>query len=29
VSAVAITMPPWPGEAEAVPVQGPWPASGD
>lgn len=28
VSAVAITMPPWPGEAEAVPVQGPWPASG-
>lgn len=28
VSAVAITMPPWPGEAEAVPVEGPWPASG-
>ncbi len=29
VSAVAITMPPWPGEAEAVPVEGPWPASGE
>lgn len=28
VAAVAITMPPWPGEAEAVPVEGPWPASG-
>ncbi len=28
VSAVAITMPPWPGQAEAVPVDGPWPASG-
>jgi mannose-6-phosphate isomerase-like protein (cupin superfamily) len=26
VRAVAITMPPWPGEAEAVPVAGPWPA---
>jgi mannose-6-phosphate isomerase-like protein (cupin superfamily) len=24
VSAVAITMPPWPGDAEAVPVVGPW-----
>jgi mannose-6-phosphate isomerase-like protein (cupin superfamily) len=22
--AVAITMPPWPGEDEAVPVDGPW-----
>jgi mannose-6-phosphate isomerase-like protein (cupin superfamily) len=28
VAAVAITMPPWPGETEAVPVEGPWPASG-
>ncbi len=28
VSAVAITMPPWPGQSEAVPVDGPWPASG-
>lgn len=27
VAAVAITMPPWPGESEAVFVQGPWPAS--
>jgi mannose-6-phosphate isomerase-like protein (cupin superfamily) len=27
VSAVAITMPPWPGESEAAPVEGPWPAS--
>lgn len=24
VSAVAITMPPWPGESEAVLVDGPW-----
>jgi mannose-6-phosphate isomerase-like protein (cupin superfamily) len=24
VSAVAITMPPWPGESEAVLVSGPW-----
>lgn len=22
--AVAVTMPPWPGEGEAVPVDGPW-----
>lgn len=22
--AVAVTMPPWPGEGEAVPVEGPW-----
>lgn len=29
VAAVAITMPPWPGETEAVPVEGPWPASGE
>ena len=27
VAAVAITMPPWPGEGEAVPVAGPWPPS--
>ena len=27
VSAVAITMPPWPGEGEAVFVEGPWIAS--
>jgi mannose-6-phosphate isomerase-like protein (cupin superfamily) len=27
VSAVAITMPPWPGADEAVPVAGPWQAS--
>jgi mannose-6-phosphate isomerase-like protein (cupin superfamily) len=26
VSAVAVTMPPWPGEGEAVFVPGPWPA---
>lgn len=26
VSAVAVTMPPWPGEDEAVFVAGPWPA---
>jgi len=24
---VAVTMPPWPGEAEAFPVEGPWPAT--
>ena len=24
VCAVAVTMPPWPGEGEAVPVAGPW-----
>ena len=28
VSAVCVTMPPWPGEGEAVPVAGPWAASG-
>ena len=28
VAAVAITMPPWPGEDEAVPVTGPWSATG-
>lgn len=27
VSAVAVTMPPWPGEHEAVRVAGPWPPS--
>lgn len=27
VSAVGITMPPWPGMDEAVPVQGPWEAT--
>lgn len=27
VSAVAITMPPWPGEGEAVFVKGPWTAN--
>lgn len=27
VSAVAITVPPWPGADEAMPVDGPWPAS--
>jgi mannose-6-phosphate isomerase-like protein (cupin superfamily) len=29
VSAVAVTLPPWPGADEAVPVAGPWPASAD
>ena len=24
VAAVAVTMPPWPGDGEAVPVRGPW-----
>jgi len=27
VSAVAITMPPWPGDGEALAVVGPWPAT--
>ena len=27
ISAVGITMPPWPGPDEAVPVQGPWVAT--
>jgi mannose-6-phosphate isomerase-like protein (cupin superfamily) len=27
LTAVAITMPPWPGEAEAVFVEGKWPAT--
>jgi mannose-6-phosphate isomerase-like protein (cupin superfamily) len=27
--AVAVTMPPWPGEDEALPVPGPWPAPPD
>jgi mannose-6-phosphate isomerase-like protein (cupin superfamily) len=25
---VAVTMPPWPGKAEAYPVAGPWPSTG-
>ena len=24
LSAVGVTLPPWPGEGEAVPVTGPW-----
>lgn len=27
IAAIGVTMPPWPGADEAVPVQGPWPAS--
>lgn len=27
VSVVAVTMPPWPGDGEAVPVVGPWQAT--
>lgn len=27
VAVVAVTMPPWPGDAEAVAVPGPWPAT--
>ena len=27
ISAIGVTMPPWPGDAEAVPVDGPWQAS--
>ena len=27
VSAIGVTMPPWPGEGEAVSVAGPWPAA--
>jgi mannose-6-phosphate isomerase-like protein (cupin superfamily) len=27
LSAVAITMPPWPGPDEAIPVEGPWKAT--
>lgn len=27
LEAVCITMPPWPGEAEAEPARGPWPAT--
>lgn len=29
VAAIAITMPPWPGEGEAVLVRGPWEATVD
>jgi mannose-6-phosphate isomerase-like protein (cupin superfamily) len=25
LTAVAVTMPPWPGDDEAVPAEGPWP----
>ena len=28
ISAVAVTLPPWPGEDEAILVAGAWPASG-
>jgi mannose-6-phosphate isomerase-like protein (cupin superfamily) len=28
VAAIGITMPPWPGEDEAIPVSGPWETSG-
>jgi mannose-6-phosphate isomerase-like protein (cupin superfamily) len=28
LSAVAVTMPPWPGEGEAIATQGPWQATG-
>ncbi|MGK2965720.1 MAG: cupin domain-containing protein [Tepidiformaceae bacterium] len=27
LTAVAVTMPPWPGDDEAIPTEGPWPAS--
>ena len=27
LAAIAVTMPPWPGEGEAIPVCGPWTAS--
>jgi mannose-6-phosphate isomerase-like protein (cupin superfamily) len=27
LSAVGVTMPPWPGEGEAILVEGKWPAS--
>ncbi|MBX3655334.1 MAG: cupin domain-containing protein [Ramlibacter sp.] len=27
LAAVAVTLPPWPGEGEAVPVTGPWQAT--
>ena len=27
LSAVAVTMPPWPGEGEAYAVEGPWEAT--
>jgi mannose-6-phosphate isomerase-like protein (cupin superfamily) len=29
LSVIAVTMPPWPGEGEAVTVAGPWSASSD
>ncbi|GIH25790.1 hypothetical protein Aph01nite_41000 [Acrocarpospora phusangensis] len=27
LEAVGVTMPPWPGENEAIPAEGPWPPS--
>ena len=27
LQAIGVTMPPWPGEGEAVAVEGPWPAT--
>ena len=27
LTAIGVTMPPWPGEGEAVPVKGPWQAT--
>ena len=27
VSVVAVTLPPWPGDGEAIPVAGPWPVA--
>lgn len=27
LAAVAVTLPPWPGDGEAMPIEGPWPAS--
>ena len=28
LAAIAVTMPPWPGEDEAYPVEGKWPSTG-
>jgi mannose-6-phosphate isomerase-like protein (cupin superfamily) len=27
ISVISITMPPWPGESEAILVEGPWPVA--
>jgi mannose-6-phosphate isomerase-like protein (cupin superfamily) len=27
LQAIGVTMPPWPGDGEAVAVEGPWPAT--